>query len=464
MSNGNENALAAVPLRVENARRIPAKRYYDEEFFKLEAERLWPRVWQMACRLEEIPQVGDWVEYTILEKSVLIVRTRDGLKAYHNACRHRGVKLGSGHGNCAKSGFICPFHGWRWNMDGENTFVFGRSKFNEEDLDAADIALVPCRVETWGGCAFINMDDNAPPLRDCIGQGATRMDARNVADLKVEWWRSAILPVNWKLAMEAFMEGYHVPITHPQLHAISTPESKVYGAEGPDKPVPPSSSASSREFVDVTVSHMAKLREGMGGMIDAFEVETAEKLRDMDLPEDVGAAKMAFYSKFWEEVTRVGREKGLPVPDIKQVMAEHPFKAVEYFFPNYFLLPMYTAMTSYRVRPLTPETCLFEIWSLAHLPDDPNRPPPTAPEPTTHDDPSYPEIPRQDYSNLPIQQLGLHSKGFEYMRLAEEVEGLISNYQRLIDGYLADLPQEKLARPSSLASGSFDVPVGDIEL
>src|SRR5262245_25685051 len=160
------SGLGAVPFRVTDPERIPAQRYFDEEFFNLERERLWPHVWQMACRLEQISEVGDWIEYQNLGKSVIVVRTEDGVKAFHNACRHRGVPIaggkGNGHGNCKSSGFVCPFHGWRFNMDGENTFVYGKQLFSERQLDPDDINLIPCRVETWGGCAFINFDDDAP--------------------------------------------------------------------------------------------------------------------------------------------------------------------------------------------------------------------------------------------------------------------------------------------------------------
>src|ERR1700748_3376802 len=114
----------AVPFQVTNPERIPVKRYNDQGFSDLEREHLWPHVWQMACRLEEIPEVGDWVEYKNLDKSVIVVRTKSGIKAFHNTCRHRGMKLASKHGNCERTGFVCPFHGWRWNMDGDNTFVF----------------------------------------------------------------------------------------------------------------------------------------------------------------------------------------------------------------------------------------------------------------------------------------------------------------------------------------------------
>src|SRR5205823_281998 len=130
-------------------------------------------------------------------------------KAFHNACRHRGVQLAQGgHGNCKTEGFICPFHGWRFNMDGENTFVYGRHLFDEEQLTHDEIDLKPCRVETWGGCAFINLDDGAPSLRESFGPVADRLDAHGMSKLKSEWWYATVLPANWKTAMEAFMEGY----------------------------------------------------------------------------------------------------------------------------------------------------------------------------------------------------------------------------------------------------------------
>src|SRR4051794_13973983 len=84
----------AVPYAMEFADRVPKRRYYDAEFYELEAELLWPRVWQMACRLEEIPQVGDFVEYEFLDQSTIVLRIDDtDVRAFQNACRHRGVKV-----------------------------------------------------------------------------------------------------------------------------------------------------------------------------------------------------------------------------------------------------------------------------------------------------------------------------------------------------------------------------------
>lgn len=276
---------ARVPFKITDLTRIPSKRYYDPEFFALERERLWPHIWQMAARLEEIPEVGDYVEYRIFDKSVIVVRTKTGVKAFHNACRHRGLELATGRGNCRTTGFICPFHGWRWNIDGENTFVFGRHLFTPETLEQAEINLVPCRLETWGGSAFINFDNDAPSLLDSLGPVARKLDDRNIDKLRMEWWYATELPTNWKLAMEAFMEGYHVMKTHPQLHAVMMSEVNPYGTDlSKGMPEP---KTTSRQFVDDTLEFFATNGRGMAGMILESEVAIAEKSRDMELPDNL---------------------------------------------------------------------------------------------------------------------------------------------------------------------------------
>jgi nitrite reductase/ring-hydroxylating ferredoxin subunit len=456
--------MKAVPFPVTNPERIPARRYYDQEFYDLECELLWPRVWQMACRLEEIPEVGDWIEYRILERSVIVVRTKSGVKAFHNACRHRGVLLAKGMGNCEVQGFQCPFHGWRWNIDGENSFVFKPELFSDEQLDRDDLNLVPCRVELWGGCAFINFDDDAAPLLECIAPYAARLDPRNVDKLKVEWWLSTELPTNWKLAMEAFMEGYHVMRTHPQLlHPRRRGDKAQYGPEQRVTETRLAPYKNKREFVDYSLHNMRTLSVGMAGMIHGSEVDIAETLRDIELPDDLPSAEIEWYRRLNEEIMLRGRERGLPMPDLLDLFYNGPRPyAVDFCFPNYFLLPVFGAMSSYRIRPLGPEKCLFELWSLTFYPEDEERPRPVPPVPQAHDDESWPPIPKQDYSNLPLQQLGLHAKGFEFMRLSRDVEGLISNYQRLIDGFLSGVDKDKLTKGINICCDGLDMPIKDI--
>ena len=454
MADDMNSALDQVPFRVTNPELIPSQRYYDPEFFELEKEKLWPHVWQMAARLEEIPNIGDYVEYTILDKSVIVVRTKNGVKAFHNACRHRGVRLATGPGNCKTQGFICPFHGWRWNTEGENTFVFGKQVFSPDLLDKAEINLAPCRVEFWAGSAFINFDDSAPSLRDSLGPVAERMEARHADQLKMDWWFGTVLPTNWKLAMEAFQEGYHTMKTHPQLHSLSA-LGNAYGNDADG--LAPNRGLSGKQTVNMHIDFMARLSSGMGGMVHESEVAVMEKMRDMEVADDPMEATMAFYGKMYEEVTKDALARGVPMFDIAKVAAE-----VEFMFPHYFLLPMVGAMSSYRIRPLTPETCLFEIWSLVLRPDGEPYDTPKGPTMLPYNSPDFPEIPRQDYYNLPLQQLGLHAGEFKFMRLSKDTEGMISNYQRLIDGYIAGLDPQLLAKASAIVNCGFEAPIQDI--
>ncbi|MCB2079636.1 MAG: aromatic ring-hydroxylating dioxygenase subunit alpha, partial [Novosphingobium sp.] len=423
--------------------------------------------WQMACRLELIPEVGDWVEYSNVGKSVIVVRTESGVKAYENHCRHRGVPIaggnGNSHGNCAKSGFICPFHGWKWNMDGENTFVYGEQLFSKDKLDPAELALKPVRVETWGGCAFINHDQNAPSLRECLGPVADRLEAHGMSKVRSEWWFGTELPSNWKIAMEAFMEGYHVMMTHPQLQrATPTMYGARYGTDTDGIGAEVDPGASVRDIIQSHMRGFELLNEGMAGMIQAKEVEIARELVDADLPDDPAQAVPMWFGMVMEAVTRKLRERGEDVPDLIAVGQSDPVEAVEFLFPHYFLLPSLTSYASYRIRPTGPETCFFEIWSLTHYPKGQEPESPTEPTVLPYDSRDFPMIPRQDYSNIPIQQKGMHSEGFEFMRLSKDREGLVSNYQRLIDGYIAGEPKEKLAKANNELGGNFDGPIKDL--
>ena len=457
---------AAHPFAIADPEKIPAKRYYDPDFYQLECEKLWPHVWQMACRLEQIPNLGDWVEYSNLGKSVIVVRTQQGIKAHHNHCRHRGVPIAGGkgneHGNCTTSGFICPFHGWRWNMEGECTFVYGKHLFNEDLLEKDELSLRSCRVETWGGCAFINFDDDAPSFHESMGPVLEGLDARKMEKLRSEWWFATVLPANWKIAMEAFMEGYHVMKTHPQLQqAVPMLYNSRYGNDtgGLGPVINPNISVA--DNIAAQVKNLELLNEGMSGLVHAKEVEIARGVSHIGLPEDPEQAMMAWFGMVNAAITEKLRERGEDAPDLNKEMVEHPLEAVSYLFPHYFLLTFFTSMASYRIRPLGPETCMFEIWSLTQFAEGEAPAPPMAPTILPYDSPDFPMIPRQDYSNIPIQQKGLHSQGFEYMRLARDIEGLVSNYQQLIDGYIASAPSAALAEASRALGNSFDGKIRD---
>jgi phenylpropionate dioxygenase-like ring-hydroxylating dioxygenase large terminal subunit len=437
-----------VPYAVEYPDRIPKERYFHPDFYQMEVELLWPRVWQMACRLEEIPNPRDFAEYQILDQSVVVVRTDDmGVSAFQNACRHRGVRIVEGRGSCPQ-GFTCPFHGWCYGPDGTNTFVPRARTYSEHNLQPEDLNLTPVRCEVWGGCAWINLDDDAPPLRQCIEPFATIHDAWKVESLRTERWYACRLPVNWKLAQEAFVEQYHVAETHPQL-VIPGMRYQPRGGAAFD----------ARAFVDAEIHYLHMMSEGMDGMVHADDVRIAEGLRGIELPDDPEAATATWHRALNDAVMTWHEAAGAEMPDLNALDAQGINEPFGYCFPHFVILPMYSSASSYRFRPLGPEETLMEIWSLGRLPEDHlpedhlaedhlpegRRPAkPTPPEVWECDDPRWPAIPAQDFSNLPRQQQGLHAKGFEYMRLSAEVEGHISNFERIVDGFLSGLPYEKL--------------------
>ena len=442
-----------VPHAVEVPDRIPKERYYDPAFYALEAEQLWPRVWQMACRLEELPGVGDFVEYEILEHSVVVVRTGDApdeVAAYENSCRHRGVKVVEGRGTL-KSGFTCPFHGWCYGLDGANTFVSKARSFSEHNLQPGAIDLVRVRCEVWGGCVWINLDPAAPDLRACIEPFASIADAWKVSAMRAEWWHAFALPVNWKLAQEAFLEQYHVIETHPELVIPKRFAPRERAAFDP------------AVFVDAELHYLHVMSEGMAGMVHANDVAVAETRRHVELPSDPEGAMAAWHAGLNDAVVAWHSERGADIPDLNDLVARGIGETMYYCFPHYFVLPMYSSASAYRFRPLGPEETLMEIWSLTRYPEGEEPPAPEAPQIWAHDDPRVPPIPTQDFSNLPRQQRGLHNAGFEYMRLSEGIEGGIANFERTLDGFLAGLAYDRLfAALAAVNVNPLERPVVDL--
>ena len=443
--------LSAVPYAVEVPDQVPKQRYFDPGFYHREVDLLWSRVWQMACRLEEIPQPRDFAEYEIFDQSVVVVRTDDmGVVAFENACRHRGVRLAEGHGACDR-GFRCPFHGWCYGPDGKNTAVPRRRTFSEHNMVPEDLDLVRVRCEVWGGCAWINFDSGAPPVRECLEPAAGDLDQWKVASLRAEKWYAARLPVNWKLAIEAFVEMYHVAQTHPQL-VIPTRFGMRDGA-----PFDPSA------FIDADIEYLRAMSEGMDGMCHRDDVRVAESLRGTVLPADPKLAVAHWNRTLNDAVVQWHRDRRHDVPDLNRLDAQGLNLTFFHCFPHYFVLPMYSSASSYRFRPLGPEETLMEVWSLGRFAEGDEPPKPTPPEVWAHDDPRWPPIPAQDFSNVPRQQRGLHAKGFGYMRLSSELEGHIANVQRTIDGFLAGLDySDLLPAVHSVNVYPFEQPIRDL--
>lgn len=193
---------------------IPAAYYFSPEIHELEKERIWRRTWQFACREELIPNVGDTEIYEVVGISILLVRTApDQISGYYNACLHRGRRLRENPGPAHE--LRCQFHGFCWKLNGDLHHVPAQWDFPH--VDPEQFKLPQVRVDTWGGFVFINMDQDGPSLREYLGELPDQMDRWRLEDRYTEAHVGKVLPCNWKVAQEAFMESFHVIATHPQL-------------------------------------------------------------------------------------------------------------------------------------------------------------------------------------------------------------------------------------------------------
>jgi glycine betaine catabolism A len=207
-------------LLVHEGGLLPKERYTTRQFLDLEMDRLWSRVWQVACREEEIPERGDYLEYTIGDQSVLVVREGSGgigsgrIRAYYNTCLHRGTRLAHGCGRLPDDRIRCPYHAWTYGLDGRLTDVPDRQEFPSLP---ADLGLGTVRAEVWGGFVFVSLDPDAPPLLEFLDPLPALLRAYRFEDLRFRAYLTTVVPANWKAVVDAFNEGYHVQGLHPQI-------------------------------------------------------------------------------------------------------------------------------------------------------------------------------------------------------------------------------------------------------
>ncbi len=420
--------------------------FLSPDYAKAEADRLWARVWQMAGRVEEIPEVGSYLTYEIGDDSILIVRTAaDKLKAYHNVCPHRGRRLvstppGENRACGTKKRFVCGFHSWAFDLDGKNVHVLDpqdwKGALNEERTSLSEV-----KVDTWGGWIFINMDLNCEPLRQFLEPAASILDAFQFDKMRYKWRQWVIYPSNWKTALEAFMEPYHVAGTHSQLlkYGQFYAYSKAYGMHGVsgfderDKSLKMSQSSSVTRVgagADPRKSTYELARENYETVNYAASTDTlvnaAKRLVD-ELPEGTSPQDVI---KHWLASARADDAKrGVIWPDISpENMAEAGL--AWHFFPNMSVLQGVTFALCYRARPYgdDPNKCIFESYAIERYPE--GKEPKTEwvyAEPTPE---KWGSVLAQDFSNMSEVQKGMKSRGFRGTLPNPHQERKITNFHR----------------------------------
>ena len=201
--------------------RIPAERYCDADFFALE-QQAFRKCWVTVGTVHELPEVGS---YKLVDRwngaTIFVVRGEDQvIRAFWNACAHRGGPVLTGaDGDCGvEQRLRCAVHSWTFGLDGKLDGVPGRRDFHES-LDKSEAGLREVRCDVWRGFIFVNLDPDAPDLIEWLGPIAD--EATWFEGLRSIGSSSFVLNCNWKLAIEANIEVYHVTTVHPDTVALS---------------------------------------------------------------------------------------------------------------------------------------------------------------------------------------------------------------------------------------------------
>ncbi|MXO89931.1 aromatic ring-hydroxylating oxygenase subunit alpha [Pontixanthobacter aquaemixtae] len=403
--------------------RVPAEAYISREYAAQEQERLWRKVWLQAGRTEDLKKAGDFITYEIGSDSVVIVLDESGdLAAYHNVCPHRGrrlVDVPSGERNACgtRKNFICGYHGWTFGLDGENTFVE-----HEEDWQGAlcngrgDLSKV-C-VESWGGWIFINLDPECEPLADFLGVIPQMLEPYQLQNMRARWRKWIIFDCNWKVAMEAFCETYHVATTHPEFNAYGKFRgwSRNHGLHtniGYEAPKGMEEDTGKMRVGTEGIDPRATTAEMQNYTWEAANTNTTEKLVEVanrlvdELPEGTSAAEVSAY---WIKTAREeDAARGVVWPE---VAPEHTVEAGTAWqvFPNFQIGQGVQNMLCYQARPYKgdPDKCIFEASVYQLYPD--GEEPETQWEYTEPED--WPPVLQQDFSNMAAVQEGMKSAGF----------------------------------------------------
>jgi phenylpropionate dioxygenase-like ring-hydroxylating dioxygenase large terminal subunit len=432
---------------------VPTDHYVSPEFLRCERERLWPRVWQVACREEELAEVGGFVTYDIMNDSVVVVRTSETeLKAYHNVCPHRGRRLTSGCGQARR--FHCRFHGWQFGLDGAVTRVLDREdwagcpEFTDEDLKLSEV-----RVETWAGWVFVNMDPDAKPLAEFLDPVPRYLDPFEIGKMRYRWYVSVKVPCNWKVGLEAFDEGYHVYATHPQLlgtYGDDVTRSRSFGPHGnfwvpfnPDFPMgAPSPRLGQSRPADLRpklVEHYNIFKQTLKAIFTDRDVEASHRLLTEVAPQTPADQILAKVLDFQREAA-IATGAGWPQISPQQLADAGTDWHV---FPNLIMLPYPDGVLAYRSlpHPTEPDWCFFEVYSLERYPQGGE---PPLERRYLHGDDDWRKIKdvsiilQQDFDNMGEVQRGMKSRGFKGARTNPVQEAAVANFHRSLAEWVAE--------------------------
>lgn len=435
---------------------VPKSRYIDPEFLQLELDRLFTQVWQTACREEEIPEPGSFYEYRVGRQSIAVVRQKNGdIKAFYNSCSHRGMKVIQDSGTAGDGDLRCPFHGWRYALDGRSSFVPCREEFASRPRE--QWGLTPVNVDTWGGWVFVSMAEDPPELLTWLDPLPTALAPFRLEDMRFRWRKRTPLPANYKTVIDAFIEGYHTPGTHPQtLRTARTPRPSTEPAQPQEYAYAPYTPTityrNHSRFIytqrpetaerdkgrheqasrpEVFANAMQYNYLGVNALVTERDYRAAQKLATME-PSDV--PPFVLYHRMCEELALA---EGVDFP--RMSMEEYfAGNGDWHIFPTMVILVEKSCLLGYRMLPdaQDPNQCVFEMFTLEHF--APGDVPETSWQEFDRwqDHDGWGELPTQDLENIAAIHAGMQSKGFDGLWLNTAQEMSIRNEHAIADRFI----------------------------
>jgi nitrite reductase/ring-hydroxylating ferredoxin subunit len=417
---------------------VPGARYTSRAFYDLEMERLWPRVWQVACREEEIPCSGDFVEYTIGDQSILVVRNEGGdIRAFFNTCSHRGTRLASGFGNFATAQIRCRYHAWRWNLDGEILEVVDRHDYPDTMTDD-DVHLGDVQVGRWGGFVFVNMAPDCEPFETFLGDIPERYAKYRFDQMRFRSYRTILFDCNWKIAVDSFNEGYHPQGLHPQMLTWFDDSIFVYEQIGQHscyrqrerrREMGPSPRLGLGPGDYDEGELLAERVDAMKGLFTRADQVVLADLKEHGPPPGKTAMEV-----FDELRINAMRDRGYDLTGLTE--DELLISGTVHLFPNLVGPINHGNATLYRLRPDGPDRTIMDYWALEWLPDGVDAPPLDRKfydDWTTKD---WGLINNQDFAMFANIAKGMKSRGFRGARLNPVQEANLIHHQQVLDRYV----------------------------
>ena len=427
-----EDAIGVPPKRPTL---VPAERYYSKDFARLEAERMWPRVWQVACTVDHVAEPGDYFEYRCGPFSVLIVRDEDNeLRAFQNVCRHRANSLCTGSGSGLRE-LRCGYHGWTYDLAGALKRVPNRKGFGR--LPFSELPLVAARVDTWARLVFINLDLDAMPLADYLEAMPRDIEWCHIDDFRCYATMTIDVDANWKTIADGFCETYHIQTLHPELHRcmddVYAPQviwghtaksEAVYGVANPHL---------QKELTDAEVWDAYVVTQGaLMGAAEGTPFPADELGPDGTVADVIAARTRAFAAS---------RGVDLSWADNDRVMRLHQYNV----FPNMTLLANADHLTVMTSHPgIDPDHGELQLMLWTRMPPGSTRLSPADVRMTAAD--AQPGLVfTQDIQILAGLQRGLHQPGCTHLVLSGEERRIINMHQNL-ERYLDLCDTDRMTR------------------